>query len=411
MEQVGIINGLRTYIGVERGMYRKVSAEQLGAHVLKQLAVSIPKENIDLVIAGNAVGAGGNLARLMLLEAGLPENIPAITIDSQCSSGLEAIAMAAARIESGMADVVIAGGVESTSTQPIRIRNELHPDYQKNQENQYKVARFVPGDYDEIVMFQGAERIARERNIEKSFLDKYAIVSHQKAALAKKQGALEEILAEPFFKDNSNPAFFRTEQDEGIREKITPKLLERLPALVPNGNYITAGNACLTHDGAAFLLLCSRDYAKEHNLLWQAQVKDAVTVAANPHKSPESLIPAIQKLLARNYLSAQDITAWEYNEAFSVIDYLMEEEIGKDVGRYNIFGGAIAYGHPYGASGAIISLHLLQALKKLELPESLKHTGKKEAKKYGIAAVAAAGGIGSALLIGAGNEVTFNQGE
>lgn len=410
MRRVCILGGLRSYIGIENGMYRHVSAEQLGSHVLLETTEKycIPVEDIDWVVAGNGVGAGGNLTRLMMLEAGFPEEIPGLTVDVQCGSGLEALAVAAAKIESGLAEVVIAGGFESCSTKPVRIRNEHHPDYIEGVDNQYHVAKFAPGKPDELAMLRSAENTAQAWNMDKKRLDAFVVESHKKAAKAAREGRLQEILAAPLpacsngreggmeasngfpgcseAKPRSFPAV-----DEGIRPKMSGKLLERLPFLVPGGKYITAGNACLTHDGAAFLVLCSKDYLKSHGLKERAQVVDVVSAGGSPDRSPESILPAVDKLLLRNHLRAGDITAWEYNEAFAVLDVLMEEHFGRDTGRYNIFGGALAYGHPYGASGGIITLHLLEALKELDTPANNI--------KYGVAAVAAAGGIGTAMLV------------
>lgn len=411
MNRVCIAGGLRSYIGVENGMYRNVSAEQLGAQVLSDVLrkCPIPEEDIGFVIAGNGVGAGGNLTRLMMLEAGLREEIPAMTVDVQCGSGLEAIATAAAKIESGLTGTAIAGGFESCSTKPVRIRNEHHPDYVADDGfdgtvrdlNVYHTAKFAPGKPDELAMLRGAENVACSWKMDRKRLDQYVITSHRRAAGAAENRELQEILAAPCFACKGkaeNMGKWKADgrmKDEGIRLNMSERLLERLPAVLPGGRYITAGNACLTHDGAAFLLFCSKEYMKAHGLTKKAEIVDIVSAGGPPAKSPESILPAIDKLLARNHLVPEQITAWEYNEAFAVIDYLMEEHFGRDCGRYNIFGGALAYGHPYGASGGIITLHLLEALKKLEVPECMQGSN----IKYGIAAVAAAGGVGTAMLI------------
>lgn len=440
MKQVGIVGGLRSYIGVENGMYRNVSAEQLGAHVLREVIgrYAIPMEDIDGIIAGNGVGAGGNLTRLMMLEAGIRNGIPAMTVDVQCGSGLEAIATAAAKIESGLAEVILAGGFESCSTKPLRIRNERHPDYVRTETedaglvqpmtgdpNAYQTAKFAPGRPDELAMLRGAERVAEAWNMDKRKLDRYAMDSHKKAVMAAESGELQGILAAPFStftgkggeagssqgadqsghfphavesetngsmqRRSVQPQRIRDDRDEGIRKRISEALLDRLPLLVSGGMYITAGNACLTHDGAAFVALCSKEYLSGHNRKQKAEIVDVVAVGGDPQRSPESILPAIDRVLQRNHLSPEQITAWEFNEAFAVMDALMESRYGRNP-RYNIFGGALAYGHPYGASGGILILHLMQALNRLERPEGMR-------EKYGIAAIAAAGGIGTAMLI------------
>ncbi|MDE6761715.1 MAG: thiolase family protein [Lachnospiraceae bacterium] len=409
MERVCIAGGLRSYIGVENGIYRNLSAEQLGAFVLREILYKyqVPEEDIGFVIAGNGVGAGGNLTRLMMLEAGIREEIPAMTVDVQCGSGLEAVSAAAAKIECGLIETAIAGGFESCSTKPVRIRNPHHPDYMGNENydirelfehgNAYRTAKFVPGKPDELAMFRGAEDVAALWKMDKHRLNRYVITSHERAAKAAKDRELQEMIAAPCFAYEEKGAGRKMfGKDEGIRPDISERLLNRLPMLIPGGEYITAGNSCLTHDGAAFVLLCSKEYLTTHGLSKKAEIVDVVSAGGSPWRSPESILPAIDQLLARNHLTVEEITAWEYNEAFAVIDYLMEEKYGKDCGRYNIFGGALAYGHPYGASGGIIILHLLEAMRKLELPDMAKRHGQ---GKYGIAAIAAAGGIGTAMLL------------
>lgn len=471
MDKVYLLGGRRSYIGVENGIYRNVSAEELGAFVIKKVMESydISPEDIDLVAVGNAIGAGGNIGRLASLMAGISEKTPVVTLDSQCGSGLAAIMHAAMQIELGMADVAIAGGFESSSTAPVRSINKRHPDFSDDGDNVFKVAKFKPGSYDELAMFKGAEKCAATFGMDRHELDMYAIRSHRRAVQARMQGDLSDILAGSFYaqfiKDNNpdgkatagdekiisekkkslhnyetRPGNIPIEKDEGIRERISEKLLTRLPVLVPGGKYITAGNVCLTNDGAAFVLLCSERFLRNvsetaeeendaalkevdtkevKNILKPFRIVDIVSVGASPDMSPASIVPAIDKLLERNSLKASDILAWEYNEAFAVIDKLMESYVNKDFSNANIFGGALAYGHPYGASGGIITLHLMKAMEKLMAEEAeasennineasimennINKTDIKDAdvsyKRYGVCAVAAAGGIGTAMLV------------
>ena len=466
MDKVYLLGGRRSYIGVENGIYRNVSAEELGAFVIKKVMDSydISPEDIDLVAVGNAIGAGGNIGRLASLMAGVPEKTPVVTVDSQCGSGLAAIMQAAMQIELGMADVAIAGGFESSSTAPVRSINKRHPDFSDDGDNVFKVAKFKPGAYDELAMFKGAERCAATFGMDRHELDMYAIRSHRRAAQARENGELDDILAGSFYEydrsrraveddepgkcanaeaeQHKNRTLTRKEhpeKDEGIRDRISEKLLTRLPALVPGGSYITAGNVCLTNDGAAFVLLCSERFLKKYKenkkyikdmneIIHPFKIVDIVSVGASPDMSPVSIVPAIDKLLSRNNLKASDILAWEYNEAFAVIDKLMESYVNKDFSNANVFGGALAYGHPYGASGGIITLHLMKAMEKLMAEEaevSANNSVDNEAgyndvdnkdwnivvkgedvsetdvseTRYGVCAVAAAGGIGTAMLV------------
>ncbi len=317
------------------------------------------------------MGAGGNIARLAALEAGAEPSVPAFTIDAQCGSGLESIAAAAAKIEAGYADVIIAGGFESSSTQPRRGYHVNHPDFR---EGDYSVAKFMPGIHRETVMLEGAELAAKEENITREELDGWALKSHRLAAEAAAEGIPKERIV---------PVCGGT-RDEGIRPQIARILARVKPVL--SGGVITAANACLTNDGAAFLVLCSGNYLKKRNLKGEAKITGYAAVGGDPLLSPEAAVPALKKLLGKLGLKESDVDAFEVNEAFAVIDVLFERAFPESLGKYNIFGGALAYGHPYGASGGIIMLHLL---------ENLKRTG----GIRGCCSIAAAGGIGTAMAV------------
>lgn len=384
MEKAYITGGARSYIGIENSMYRNVPAEILGADVLRYIMEKYKEPDIDMVIAGNAAGAGGNIARLMMLEAGLKEEIPAFTIDLQCGSGLESIAVAAARVQSGQSGCIIAGGFESCSTAPRRGYNKNHASYETygGENSWYKTAKFSPGEHRQAVMLEGAERTAQSEGITRKMLDQWVLRSHALAKEAKKKGILNDIIADIPYGHN---------KDEGIRERMNQKLLDRLPCAIKGGNVITAANACLTNDGAAFVIICSGSYVKKHNIKPLAEIEDVVETGVNPDKSPCSAITAIEKLLTKNNMDYHNVSVFECNEAFAVIDELFARKYPDVIDRYNIFGGALAYGHPYGASGGIILLH---ALKALEYTKQAENTA-----KYAICSIAAAGGIGTAILI------------
>lgn len=369
-----ILGGLRSYVGVVNGMYRHIPAEKLGAAVLEQVMEKYKIDEPDYIIAGNGVGAGGNIARLMALEAGVDIAVPAFTVDVQCGSGLESIAVAAAKIASGEADVVIAGGFESSSTQPRRGYNPNHPDYAGDE--WYSVAKFMPGIHSETVMLEGAELAAQREMITKADMDAWVLRSHKLATAARESGVLQDIIA---------PVFGAT-KDEGIRPRMSQRLLDRMPKVLQGGEFITAANSCLINDGAAFLVLCSQKYLQEHGLMAQAKVIGSAACGGDPLVSPRTAITALQKLLDKHGLTEQDIDDFELNEAFAVIDVLFARSFPQSTNKYNVFGGALAYGHPYGASGGIITLHLLEALKRCD-------------GRFGAASVAAAGGVGTALLL------------
>lgn len=369
-----ILGGLRSFVGVVNGMYRHVPAEKLGAAVLKKVMEKYQVTKPDYIIAGNGVGAGGNITRLMALEAGVDISVPAFTVDVQCGSGLESIAVAAAKIKSGEADCVIAGGFESSSTQPRRGYNPNHPDYKDD--SWYSVAKFMPGIHRETVMLEGAELAAQREQITKAELDSWVLRSHKLATTARDEGLLQDIIA----------PVFGASKDEGIRPRMSQRLLDRMPKVLLGGEFITAANSCLINDGAAFLVLCSEKYVQEHNLKPQARVIGSTACGGDPLVSPRTAVTVLEKLLARYQLREEDIADFEINEAFAVIDVLFARTFKQSVDKYNIFGGALAYGHPYGASGGIITLHLLEALRQ-------------RGGHLGAVSVAAAGGVGTALLI------------
>ena len=190
LENVVVVGGYRTYIGKENGIYRHIPAEKLGGHILHKLSGDYGAP--DLVLAGNAVGAGGNIGRLMALEAGIPEEVPAFTIDSQCSSGMEAIVMAAAKIGSGQQQVVFAGGAESSSTAPRRMVSENHPEY--NGEKIYTAAKFSPGEWRQDAMLWGAEKTAKMAGVSRRTLDAWALRSQQLAVKARDTKVFEDVI-------------------------------------------------------------------------------------------------------------------------------------------------------------------------------------------------------------------------
>lgn len=376
MRQVYILGGLRSYIGLCNGMYRHIPAEFLGAKVLKNLKekYKIEDKDIDYIIAGNGVGAGGNITRLMTLKAGIDENVPAFTVDMQCCSGLESIAVAYAKIASGQADMIIAGGFESSSTQPIRGYNKNHPDYTEN--SFYTVAKFIPNNHRETIMLEGAEYTAIKENITKEELDLWALKSHERAVRARQEHLLDDIVV----------SINDSDKDEGIRAKMSERLLKRMPKLLLNGEVTTAGNSCLINDGAAFVIVCSEEYLKKIGQKAQARILDYCACGVNPMLSPMGSIKAIKKLLMQKNLDIKNIDCFEVNEAFAVIDVLFERNFPEVIDRYNIFGGALAYGHPYGVSGAMILLHLIKSLEYRK-------------GKLGCCSIAGAGGLGSAMTI------------
>lgn len=376
MSEAFVLGGMRTPIVVKNGAFAKRAPEDFCATLLRALIKRYQLQEIDQIICGNAVGTGGNIARLMALKAGIRENVPAFTVDMQCASAALSIELARAKIMAGEADLIIAGGLESSSLQPMRIYDKADCRYNEQTKGFYKVAQFSPWENDPLAMLRGAERVGASNQVTKAELDFWTLRSHKLAYEAKQNGELKDIIL----------PIGEVDSDDGIRARMSQRLLDRLPALLGPGTQLTAGNACLINDGAALVVLCSKRYYETWGQKPLAKIRAARSVGGDPAQSPRGAMRTADKLLESQGLCYDDLAAIEFNEAFAVIDVLFERAHPNLIDRYNVFGGALAYGHPYGASGAIIFLHLLQALAK-------------NGGGLGVCSIAGAGGMGTALLV------------
>ncbi len=375
MNKAVIISAKRTAIGKKGGIYKDTPPHLLMAHLIQSLLkeVSFDSSLIDDVIIGNAVGPGGNIARLSLLEAGLPESVPGVTIDRQCGSGLEAINLAARLIQSGAGDIYLAGGVESTSLEPIKFARSTT----KNKSNKLMTrAQFSPHFIGDPDMGQAAENVATHFQITRKKQDAFALSSHKKAVQAQADGRFDsEIISYKTFS-----------KDQGPREKMSLKLLKRAPsAFVENGT-VTAGNSCGLNDGAALSLVMSLEKALALNLKPELSFVDATSAGVDPNLLGIGPIPAVRKLLNKQNLSISDIDVFEFNEAFASQVIASVDQLNIPYDRLNLGGGAIAFGHPYGASGAILITRLLTEMKINKF-------------NRGLATLGIAGGIGLATLV------------
>jgi acetyl-CoA C-acetyltransferase len=394
-QDVYIIGGLRSHIGLTNGFFSHVRPEELGAALLRAIFTKWPEAlEAEELIGGNAVGSGGNLMRLTALMAGMPKTMPALTIDMQCASAAASLAVGYAKIKSGLADLLICGGVESTSMQPLRTYQPGDPRYTPEG---YMVAQFSPDTTSPRAMLEGAERTAQHYGLSRHDLDPWAVRSHHLAA------ASEAIVA-PYV-----VSLFGSHRDEGIRPRMSPALARRMPPLFTQNEVsallteeerhslqevvptLTAANACLTHDGAAFVILASKkmlDKWKQEGkkIVPWAKISAAVDIGTDPRYSPLGALRAGDEVLAKAGISYDDLDVIEYNEAFAVISALFIKKHPACLERYLPLGGALAYGHPYGASGAILVLHALAYL--------CQQNG-----RYGLTAVAGAGGTGCGILL------------
>lgn len=378
--KVFVVDGLRTPVGKTKGTLKEFLPEELGAKVLNGLLTrqSLPTKTIDMLIMANAVGPGGNLARLSLLEADFPATIPAITIDNQCGGGLSSINLAASLIESQQCHMVLAGGLESTSLAPRKQFHPLDPRFE-GADKYFERAPFAPKKIGDPGMIEGAEATAKLMKISRETMDQWALESHKRALQTISSGLLKEYIL-PI--ETSKGIIDR---DEGIRPRMSKKLLERMSPLIEKGS-ITAGNACLTHDGAAVILLASEAAVNKYGLQPKAQFIRGLHMGGDPNYPPLAPIETIRSLLAQLSLPIEEIDAVEINEAFAVKILACCRELNIPLSKVNMLGGALAYGHPYGASGAMILLHLIKAL---EISKG----------KRGLAALGIGGGQGVATII------------
>lgn len=373
-----IVLGRRSAFGRLNGMWGRTTADALLAPVLAAVVrtADLRGEDIDDVVIGNAV-SGGNVSRLALLEAGLPASVPGLSIDRQCGSGLDAVVMACRLVASGAGQIYLAGGVESCSTAPLRAHRLTSvpgsPDF-------YSRARFAPETIGDPDMGVAAENVAARWGVDRADQDGFALRSHRRAVAAEAAGAFaEEIVPLP-----ASPGC--SIADEGPRKNLGPALLGRFPAaFVPSGT-VTAGNSCADADGAVVLLVASRAAAHRLGLDGGLEFRDALTVGTDPNYLGIAGGRAGAKILAANGLSGADLQRVEFNEAFAAQAIASLRMFDVPPEQANLQGGALAFGHPYGASGAFLALRLLQQARNGEW------------EGPGLAAVSIAGGMGTAAL-------------
>ena len=369
-----IIDGVRSPFGRYGGGLAGVRADDLLGLVIAALVerTKVPADRLDDVIAGCANQAGEdnrNVARMALLLAGLPVSVPGVTVNRLCGSGMQAVADAARLVATGEADLVIAGGVEQMSRAPLVMAK---PDaaFPRGNATLYDTTlgwRFVNPRMQELhetlAMGETAERVARQCNVSREAQDRFAVRSQERAAKAQASGRLaREIVAITTGTDRKTGAAIRVTADEHLRPDTTYDSLARLkPAFAKDGS-VTAGNASGLNDGAAALLIASEAAIKELSLTPMARYVTSAAAGVAPSTMGLGPIPASQKALARAGVRAADIDVAELNEAFAAQAIPCVEQLGLDPDKVNVNGGAIAIGHPLGASGARLVLTLAHEL-------------------------------------------------
>jgi acetyl-CoA C-acetyltransferase len=390
MKDVVIVAAARTAIGKFGGSLAKIPAPELGAIVIKEVLrrAGVAGSEVDEVIFGQVLtaGSGQNPARQAAIKAGLPYEVPAMTINKVCGSGLKAVMLAAQAIGNGDAEVIVAGGQENMSLSPHALMGSR--DGFRMGDGKLVDTMIVDGlwdVYNQYHMGITAENVAREHGVTREQQDAFAFASQQKAAAAQDAGRFkDEIVAVPIPQRKGDPVMF--DADEFINRKSGAEALAGLKPAFDKAGTVTAGNASGLNDGAAALLVMSADKAKALGLKPLARIKAFASAGLDPKLMGMGPAPASRKALAKAGWQAAELDLMEINEAFAAQACAVNKDMGWDTSKINVNGGAIALGHPIGASGARVLVSLLHEM------------ARRDAKK-GLASLCIGGGMGVALAV------------
>lgn len=385
MREAVIVAGARTPVGkAKKGSLATVRPDDFGALVVKETlnragGYDGPIDDLILGCAMPEAEQGMNVARNIGALAGLPDTTPAITVNRFCSSGLQSIAYAAERIMLGHSEAIIAGGVESMSMVPM-MGNTIRPNA--------RLAETAPQYY--MGMGHTAEQVANKYGVSREDQDAFAVRSHERAAAAIAAGKFSDDIVPvevvKHYIDENNKAQvkkFLFEMDEGVREGTTVETLAKLrPAFNVRGS-VTAGNASQTSDGAGAVLVMDREVAEAQGLKPLAKFRSFAVGGVPPEVMGIGPIVAVPKALKLAGLSVEDIDIWEINEAFASQSLQVVRHLGIDIDKVNVNGGAIALGHPLGATGTILTLKMMSELRR-------------QGKQFGVVTMCIGGGMGAA---------------
>ncbi|TRX49334.1 acetyl-CoA C-acyltransferase [Fulvivirga sp. M361] len=379
-----IIKGYRTAVGrAKKGGFRFTRPDDLAVDVITRLVDSVPgleKNMVDDLIVGNAVQEaeqGMQMGRMISLMA-LGIEVPGMVINRYCGSGLEAIHLASAKIQAGMADVVIAGGTESMSMVPVMgWKTALN----------YKIAAENPDYYTSMGLT--AEQISKQYDVNREQQDEFAYNSHMKATKAQTDGKFKDEIVpitvkETFVKEGKKQTReYTVDTDEGPRPDTSKEVLAKLKPVFAMGGSVTAGNSSPTNDGAAFVVVMSEKKMKELGLEPEARMVSYAVAGVEPRIMGIGPVDAVPKALSRAGLKQNDIDLIELNEAFAAQSLAVIKELDLDPKKINVNGGAIALGHPLGSTGARLSITLLNEMRR-------------KGSKYGMVTACVGGGQGVA---------------
>lgn len=388
MKEVVLTGAVRTAIGAFGGTLKTVPPAELARFIMQEAVArgSLQGEWIEKVVFGNCFAPlDVNISRIAAYQAGIPETVPAFSIDSTCGSAMQAIISGTQSIQSGETDLVMAGGVESMSTAPYimesvrwgqRIKDAVAHDLLWRGMQEYPIG---------VGMGLTAENLAEKYSISRAEQDEFALLSQQRAARAVQEGKFEgEIARYPVARRGKEPLMFGT--DEHVRADITLEQLAKLPPAFKKDGTVTAGNACGMNDASAAVVLASRERAQELGLAPLARIRAYYVAGVDPHIMGIGPVPAIRGALDRAGLRLEDIDLFEINEAFAAQYLACERELGLDRDKVNVTGGGIALGHPVGATGCRLVVTLVHRLVAQGL-------------ELGAASLCAGGGLGFCIIV------------
>ena len=390
MKKIVLAGACRTAIGTMGGALSTVPAAELGSVVIKEALnrAGIPAEQVDHVYMGCVIqaGLGQNVARQASLKAGLPVTTPAVTVNVVCGSGLKCVNMAAAMIEAGEADIVVAGGMENMSSAPYAL-TKARFGYRMNNATMIDtmVNDALWDAFNGYHMGITAENVAEKYGLTREMQDEFAACSQQKCEKAQAEGRFDDEIVPVPVKMKKETVMFA--KDEGPRAGVTAESIAKLrPAFKPDGGTVTAANASGINDGAAAIVVMSEEKAKELGVTPMAEWVTGASAGVEPSIMGIGPVAATKKARARANLTVEDMDLIEANEAFAAQSLAVAKDLNFDMSKVNVNGGAIALGHPVGASGCRILVTLL-------------HEMKKRGSNYGLATLCVGGGMGVASIV------------
>ena len=388
-KKIVLAGACRTAIGVMGGALSTIPAPELGTIVIKEAlkGAGVKPEQVDMVYMGCVIqaGTGQNPARQAAVNAGIPVESPAITINVLCGSGLDCVNTAARMIREGEADIVVAGGVENMSMAPYALKNARFG-YRmgSNQIYDTMITDALTDAFHGYHMGITAENVAEKWGLTREQLDSFAASSQQKACAAIASGRFMDEIVPVEIKKKKETVLFDT--DEGPRQGVTVESLSKLRPAFKKDGMVTAGNASSINDGAAAVVVMSEEKAKELGVTPMATWVDGTLAGVDPSIMGVGPIAATKKLFARTGLTIGDIDLVEANEAFAAQSVAVAQDLDFDMSKVNVNGGAIALGHPVGASGCRILVTLLYEMEKRDA-------------KTGLATLCVGGGMGCAAIV------------